>query len=419
MQDGEIMDTTTINAKVNDIDFQKQPQRKRRRGHRTRGNQNGVQTRNRYEVLSSDESEESGTDTENAKKSRPKLNPKKNENHQNTREKISPIVITSEIQDHAVFIQTIRSLAQDSKITTQLTRNGFKIFLNSKHSFETVQNGLKNIPNLTYYTHLLKEDKPKHIVAKGLPPIKIEDIKTDIEEQGFKTEKIVIMRNKEKRETNPPFYLITFAQSESLQEVRAKLQYIYRVKVKWEKYKNSRKVTQCHRCQDFGHGSSSCHNVLKCLHCDEQHLTKDCSKDRNDKPKCANCKGNHRANSTECPSYTQRLELIQKLREKRGHENSKYATKPAPEPRLFPTPKWSKPHIPNTPTWPVDQQTLSDTMPKKIRELQEIKMLIKEINDLCNVKELIKNLKNLKSNLEKCGNQQERNIIFMSSFYHE
>ena len=102
----------------------------------------------------------------------------------------------------------------------------------------------------------------------------------------------------------------------SLQDVRT-IKYVLNVRVTWEKYRNTKKVTQCHRCQQFGHGSKNCCNAPRCMHCAAQHLTEDCTQ-KEEEPVCINCKKKHKANSFECEAYTKRLNTIAENRQKRS-----------------------------------------------------------------------------------------------------
>ncbi|GFS59770.1 nucleic-acid-binding protein from transposon X-element [Trichonephila clavipes] len=58
---------------------------------------------------------------------------------------------------------------------------------------------------------------------------------------------------------------------------------------------------QCYRCQGFFHSSRFCTRNPKCVKCGKPHLTKDCTKTREEEPTCCHCQGNHPANYTGCP----------------------------------------------------------------------------------------------------------------------
>ena len=57
-------------------------------------------------------------------------------------------------------------------------------------------------------------------------------------------------------------------------------------------------VTQCFHCQRVGHTARSCKSKARCLRCGGQHAVADC---KSSAPLCANCDGDHFANSKSCP----------------------------------------------------------------------------------------------------------------------
>lgn len=65
---------------------------------------------------------------------------------------------------------------------------------------------------------------------------------------------------------------------------------------------------QCFNCQRLGHGSSGCPNKIRCLLCGAEHDKKNCTVPQ-DHQRCANCRGNHRANSKECWYIRQACEI--------------------------------------------------------------------------------------------------------------
>ena len=58
-------------------------------------------------------------------------------------------------------------------------------------------------------------------------------------------------------------------------------------------------TSQCFRCFSFDHPTESCQYEIKCLHCCENHLYKDCQ-NKSKRPTCANCNGAHKSNSNRC-----------------------------------------------------------------------------------------------------------------------
>ena len=61
------------------------------------------------------------------------------------------------------------------------------------------------------------------------------------------------------------------------------------------------KPLQCYNCQRLGHTAKSCTAGTRCLVCGGNHKKDDCTVGAT--PKCANCRGDHTANSNECKYY--------------------------------------------------------------------------------------------------------------------
>lgn len=98
-----------------------------------------------------------------------------------------------------------------------------------------------------------------------------------------------------------PLFLVSYPQGTHLKDVR-NIRYVCFMRIKWDRFKNTRKVTQRHRCRGFGHGTTGCHVKPKCVKCAGEHLSSQCTVAL-EKPKYANCQGNHTANYTGCQAY--------------------------------------------------------------------------------------------------------------------
>lgn len=67
---------------------------------------------------------------------------------------------------------------------------------------------------------------------------------------------------------------------------------------------------QCFNCQMIGHSSEGCTRKKRCLLCGDEHPHQEC---RSLNQRCANCKGNHKANSKDCPKIVSANEQNQRM----------------------------------------------------------------------------------------------------------
>lgn len=267
----------------------------------------------------------------------------------------------------------------------------------------------------SFYSYEFADEKNKHIIAKGLPLLDCSEIKSYLQNNHhLNCLSVYILAKKDLIENTKPVYLVTFDKSVDIKDVRA-INFILNVKVQWEKYKNSKRVTQCHRCQAYGHGSKNCYTIERCMYCAANHSSKDCTQKEADLI-CVNCKGKHKSNASDCPIYLKRLKVIDKNRQKRV-DSSNFRSKPQPPPpRLedFPRPAWTSRVTESSPpvTW------VSRERGQHAREdydsFQEIASVASRIHQLCDVNKILQKLLKLESLLKQCTNEHEQLNAFLT-----
>lgn len=110
-----------------------------------------------------------------------------------------------------------------------------------------------------------------------------------------------MIRAKNNVNPNLATYLITLDNPTVLKEI-TKIKHIFQIEVQWDKYNKKQKITQCYKCQRFGHGRNNCHRMVVCMRCAKNHETKDCPTP-NENHKCHNCGEGHMANDPKCSVY--------------------------------------------------------------------------------------------------------------------
>lgn len=103
--------------------------------------------------------------------------------------------------------------------------------------------------------------------------------------------------------------MVTFASNIQIKTLQHNVPYLQYTKIEWNNYINKRRITQCHKCQVWGHATSNCYAVPACLKCAEGHLTQDCKKASTTPARCVNSGSDHPANATCCVAYKAGLEM--------------------------------------------------------------------------------------------------------------
>jgi hypothetical protein len=78
-----------------------------------------------------------------------------------------------------------------------------------------------------------------------------------------------------------------------------------------EKYTPQYQLTQCYKCQRYGHKAGYCRGKEKCGRCGDNHTTKDCETNVH---KCANCGDDHPAWHPDCPRRREESKRLDELK---------------------------------------------------------------------------------------------------------
>ena len=330
--------------------------------------------------------------------------------------KIPPITITN-LADIPGYIKRVQTKL-DSEAKFQVTKNGVKVYLSTLEFYNSHKQELHNNNNIQFYTHPIPSEKSKNLVLKGMPSfVTPDEIIQDLKDKELAPIKCVIMKRNHMSKNTDPLYLVSFENKTNLNQV-LRTKYICSMKIYWDKYRNSKRVTQCHRCQQFGHGTTNCRLPPKCVKCIGNHLTSQCQKTQEQKPQCVNCKGEHPANYSKCEVYLKRLETIDKLKESQEQIKTSYVNNTSE----FPLPKWNKEStISKTRTWVSKNQNQNGNknVLEQVNDIQELKQELDNLNAICNIKEMISLIRNLNSNLKTCSNKLEQIQVIQNILQNE
>ena len=180
--------------------------------------------------------------------------------------------------------------------------------------------------NQEFHTYTDKEDKTHAFVLRGLdsePTVnELKDALT--KEHSLPIKQIYSMRTKYR-----PLYLVVTTAAVTLKEIQSQVRFVLHTKIKWERHENRRIITQCHRCQNWGHATSNCFRTPRCVKCAAEYLTRDCTKQKEEEPVCCNCSANHPANFRQCPVYIRKLDEVMKRNPRLAHQQQQ--TRDLPE----------------------------------------------------------------------------------------
>lgn len=214
-----------------------------------------------------------------------------------------PPVILSNIKDYNQI--NINLQAKKIKFQTKLLNNNqLKINVDSETEYRDLTSFVNN-NNIEWHTYENKQTRPIRVMARNLhPSCSPEMIKEELLDRNFQ---ILEVANKIKKITEDnvvkriqlPLFMLTFKNTENLKNIY-EIKHICGMQIKIETIKNNTLIPQCKKCQRFGHTQKYCQRPAVCVKCAGSHLTIECNKPKNVKPKCSNCGEDHPASYRGC-----------------------------------------------------------------------------------------------------------------------
>ncbi|GFX21879.1 nucleic-acid-binding protein from transposon X-element [Trichonephila clavipes] len=202
--------------------------------------------------------------------------------------------------DYRVQVDTIKKIYPHLRLKT--TGEYIKLYSNTTEQNRVVRQTLIQL-GYRFYVITPKNDRPIKIVIKGYPKkADPEDIKKDLENEGFEPERVTQLIGRRTKQKLPIFQVTLPRTIENLKIFDLKT--LAHLNITVDGY-NGRGVTQCFSCNNFHHNADNCYLKPRCLKCGEEHLTKDCPiKQRLETKFCINCQVyGHMANWYGCPCF--------------------------------------------------------------------------------------------------------------------
>ncbi|XP_037826793.1 uncharacterized protein LOC119614753 [Lucilia sericata] len=212
------------------------------------------------------------------------------------------------------------------------TSIGTKVFTPNQAVYKSCMQTLKE-NQIEFHSYNSKDNRLYTTFLHGLPRIKADDIKSELESYNLSPSAVTEIITKFSSDNNA-VYKVQFIRKNfnpsSLKNVRT----IANVIITWKKYrpKKNDRPTQCWNCLMYGHGGEHCHRGAACMICAENHHTNVCPFNTNEKRPavftCFNCKKHgkertdHAANDINCPLRSLYLETRARVTTK-SHNNNR------------------------------------------------------------------------------------------------
>lgn len=307
---------------------------------------------------------------------------------------LPPIVITMPIADVNACNKKLKGILGNEDYMIKYSPKQTKVITYNKEAYDKVINELKN-DKATFFTYKNRDDREKKVVLRGAPNMNTDEIKMHLNAEGAKIIDCIPMKGKRVQTDS---YLITATKDTNIGQLK-KISSIDHLKVSWETYNNRRRWSQCHRCQNFGHGSRNCYNKPRCVKCAGDHLTNECSlkKTEGSSAKCCNCQGSHPANYSKCPKLLEYLDQREKRPPNYGKDGKSYPTVA----RITSTLKEGVSYA----------RAATQKVENNENETFELINEFKKLNELCNINNMLQTLRQLNERMRGARKESEKFLI--------
>ncbi|GFU96625.1 nucleic-acid-binding protein from transposon X-element [Trichonephila clavipes] len=213
---------------------------------------------------------------------------------------------------------------------SQMSGRFLKVTVSDEVEYRDLSRWLETT-GVEFKSFMLKQDRPVKVVVRGLPSnTEPEDIKAEIEAEGFKVAKISQMKNFRTKAPMPLFYV----QIENGVDAPKIYDFteMFGTRIEVKPFDRGNKVNQCWRCQGWFHSSEVCHLPPRCVKCAGPHAAKDCTLEFEAPMKCANCP-KHPSNAKKNGKFN-KTKNQKKQGPKPNNSQNKKTTTQAPRPDI-------------------------------------------------------------------------------------
>ena len=176
------------------------------------------------------------------------------------------------------------SLAEYKAILSAAATHHLEFYTHNPVVSHAAKSVLRGLPADTSSDDILRE-----LTSRDLPVSAIRQMwRTEVDGAGVRSKRLL------------PLWVLTHHQ-DLLAPLRA-VTGLFHFRVTFEAPKSKDTISQCFRCQDFGHHAAFCKFSVRCNICAEGHDSRQCPSRALPSRKCSNCSGDHPASSRDCPS---------------------------------------------------------------------------------------------------------------------
>lgn len=230
-----------------------------------------------------------------------------------------------------VFIHTninatksvLSKLSLSSQPICKIRKESTQVLLATLEDKQKLLDKLKE-DKIKFHTFTDLPNKPSYFLLKGFYSTTCEEMLTLLNSSGIPALKVSFFINKD----DFSIYLVHFNNTMNIMMLNNIHKVVDGIAIKWEVLrKASKRITQCFRCQNWGHASINCGLDIRCVKCSNAHEPGNCPRtSREGTPTCCNCGGPHAANFRGCVNYIKHIEKM-KTRQKKP-QNAAPASRP-------------------------------------------------------------------------------------------
>ncbi|GFS85335.1 nucleic-acid-binding protein from transposon X-element [Trichonephila clavipes] len=168
-------------------------------------------------------------------------------------------------------VDTVKKIYPHLRLKT--TGEYIKLYSNTTEQNRLVRQTLKGL-GYHFYVITPKNERPIKVVIKEYPKATDpNDIKADLEKQGFLPERVTQLIGRRSKQKLPVIQVFLPRTMENLKIFDLKT--LAHLNITVDGY-NGKGITQCFSWNNFHHNADNCFLKPRCLKCGEEHLTKDC-----------------------------------------------------------------------------------------------------------------------------------------------